>query len=81
VMGDLLSRSSLVSLMMQSAHSAEESHAEHVAIVEALARRDARTAIKLMNGHLGSVERNLRLNPRSGDLAEALQPTTKRRQA
>jgi DNA-binding GntR family transcriptional regulator len=76
VMGDLLSRSSLVSLMMQSAHSAEESHAEHVAIVDALGRRDARTAIKLMNGHLGSVERNLRLNPRSGDLAEVLQPDT-----
>jgi DNA-binding GntR family transcriptional regulator len=74
LMGDLLSRSSLVSLMMQSAHSAEESHAEHVAIVEALARRDARAAARLMSGHLGSVERNLRLRPRSGDLAEALQP-------
>lgn len=74
VMRDLLSRSSLVSLMMQSAHSAEASHAEHVAIVEALARRDVRAATKLMHGHLGSVERNLRLHPRSGDLAEALQP-------
>jgi len=74
LMGDLLSRSSLVSLMMQSAHSAEESHAEHVAIVEALARRDARAAAKLMSDHLGSVERNLRLHPRTGDLAEALQP-------
>lgn len=74
LMGDLLSRSSLVSLMMQSAHSAEESHAEHVAIVEALARRDARAAAKLMSGHLGSVERNLRLHPRTGDLADALQP-------
>lgn len=74
VLGDLLSRSSLVSLMMQSAHSAEESHAEHVAIVEALARRDARAATRLMAGHLGSVERNLRLHPRIGDLEQALQP-------
>jgi DNA-binding GntR family transcriptional regulator len=84
VMGDLLSRSSLVSLMMQSAHSSEESHAEHVAIVEALARRDARAATRLMTGHLGSVERNLRQHPRVGDLEQALQPAapaTKRKRA
>lgn len=71
---DLLSRSSLVSLMYQSAHSAEASQAEHVAIVDALARRDARTAVKLMSNHLGNVERNLRLEPRTQDLALALQP-------
>jgi len=76
LMGDLLSRSSLVSLMMQSAHSAEASHAEHVAIVDALARRDARAAARLMGSHLGSVERNLRLHPRVGDLAEVLLPAT-----
>ena len=74
LLGDLLSRSSLVSLMYQSAHSAEASQAEHVAIVEALARRDARTAVKLMSAHLGNVERNLRLEPRTQDLALALQP-------
>jgi DNA-binding GntR family transcriptional regulator len=74
LMGDLLSRSSLVSLMIQSAQSADESHAEHVAIVDALARRDARAAARLMGAHLGSVERNLRLHPRIGDLAEILQP-------
>jgi DNA-binding GntR family transcriptional regulator len=74
LMGDLLSRSSLVSLMMQSAPSAEQSHAEHQLIVEALARRDARAASRLMAAHLGSVERNLRLHPRVGDLAEVLQP-------
>lgn len=74
LLGDLLSRSSLVSLMMQSAHSAEASHAEHVAIVDALARRDSRAAARLMSGHLGNVERNLRLHPRTGDLAEVLQP-------
>ncbi len=74
LLADLLSRCSLIALMYQSAHSAEHSAAEHVAIVEALARRDARAAVKLMNSHLGNVERNLQTNPRVADLAAALQP-------
>ncbi|GAA0766698.1 GntR family transcriptional regulator [Ideonella azotifigens] len=74
LLGDLLSRSSLISLMYQSSHSAEHSQAEHVAIVDALARRDADAAVALMGEHLGNVERNLRLNPRVSDLASALQP-------
>jgi DNA-binding GntR family transcriptional regulator len=74
LLGDLLSRSSLVALMYQSSHSAEASQAEHVAIVDALARRDTRAATRLMAGHLGNVERNLRLAPRSNDLAAALRP-------
>jgi DNA-binding GntR family transcriptional regulator len=74
MLGDLLSRSSLISLMYQSAHSAEHSQDEHVAIVDALQRRDARAAQRLMQSHLGNVERNLRLNPRVPDLAAALQP-------
>lgn len=72
LLGDLLSRSSLISLMYQSAHSAEHSCAEHVAIVDALARRDARAAAKLMADHLGHVERNLRLHPRVPDLEAVL---------
>lgn len=71
---DLLSRCSLIALMYQSSHSAEHSAAEHVAIVDALARRDARAAAKLMDGHLGNVERNLQLHPRTGDLADLLRP-------
>jgi DNA-binding GntR family transcriptional regulator len=74
LLADLLSRCSLIALMYQSAHSAEHSAAEHVAIVDALARRDARAAVKLMNSHLGNVERNLQTNPRVADLAAALQP-------
>lgn len=70
---DLLSRSSLISLMYQSSHSAEHSQEEHVAIVDALERRDARAALRLLESHLGNVERNLRLNPRVNDLATALQ--------
>jgi DNA-binding GntR family transcriptional regulator len=72
LLADLLSRSSLIALMYQSSHSAEASQAEHVAIVDALERRDARAAIKLMSHHLEMVERNLRLDPRPTDLAKAL---------
>lgn len=74
LLADLLSRSSLISLMYQSSHSAEHSQQEHVAIVDALERRDARAAVRLMNQHLSSVERNLRLAPRPTDLAKALRP-------
>ena len=71
---DLLSRCSLIALMYQSAHSAEHSFEEHVAIVDALERRDARAAQRLMEGHLLNVERNLRLDPRVPDLGAALLP-------
>jgi DNA-binding GntR family transcriptional regulator len=72
LLADLLTRSSLIALMYQSAHSAEHSQAEHVAIVDALQKRDARAAVRLLESHLGNVERNLRLNPRVGDLASVL---------
>jgi DNA-binding GntR family transcriptional regulator len=74
LLADLLSRSSLISLMYQSAHSAEHSQQEHVAIVDALERRDARAAVRLMEHHIESVERNLRLDPRLPDLAAVLRP-------
>lgn len=69
---DLVSRSSLISLMYQSAHSAEHSSDEHVAIVDALERGDARAAVRLMESHLHHVEHNLRLDPRVPDLEAAL---------
>jgi DNA-binding GntR family transcriptional regulator len=72
LLGDLLSRSSLISLMYQSSHSAEASLAEHVAIVDALERRDVRAAVRQTEDHLDHVERNLRLDPRSPDLAHVL---------
>lgn len=74
LVADLLSRSQLIALMYQSAHSAEHSQAEHVAVVDALQRRDARAAVRLMEQHLASVERNLRLDPRTPDLAAVLKP-------
>jgi len=72
---DLLRRSSLISLMYQSAHSAEQSHAEHGALVDALQRGDAEAAERLMTEHLGHVESNLQLSPRVPDLAEVLRPS------
>ena len=74
LLSDLVTRSSLIALMYQSSHSAEHSFDEHVAIVEALARRDAKAAVRLMEEHLHNVERNLQLDPRIPDLAAALMP-------
>lgn len=74
LLSDLVTRSSLIALMYQSSHSAEHSFDEHVAIVEALARRDAKAAVRLMEEHLHNVERNLQLDPRVPDLAAALMP-------
>ncbi len=74
MLADLLSRCSLIALMYQSAHSAENSFDEHVAIVDALERRDARAAVKLMEEHLHHVERNLQLDPRMPDLHQVLRP-------
>lgn len=72
MLGELLTRSSLIALMYQSSHSAEASYEEHVAIVDALERRDARAATRLTEEHLSHVERNLRLDPRAPDLAQIL---------
>jgi len=74
MLGDLVSRCSLIALMYQSAHSAEHSFDEHVAIVDALEKRDARAAVKLMESHLHNVERNLQLDPRAPDLESVLMP-------
>ena len=74
MLAELVSRSSLIALMYQSAHSAGHSFDEHVAIVDALEKRDARAAVKLMGEHLLHVERNLRLDPRVHDLEAVLAP-------
>jgi DNA-binding GntR family transcriptional regulator len=74
MLDELVSRSSLIALVYQSAHSAEHSFEEHVAIVEAIERRDPRAAVRLMESHLHNVEQNLRLEPRLPDLAAALRP-------
>jgi DNA-binding GntR family transcriptional regulator len=60
--------------MYQSSHSAGHSFDEHVAIVDALERRDARAAVKLMEAHLNHVEQDLRLDPCVADLGQVLRP-------
>jgi DNA-binding GntR family transcriptional regulator len=74
LIADLLSRSQLIALMYQSSHSAAHSQSEHDDIVDALARRDGRAAARLMDRHLEAVERNLRFDPRTPDLAAVLRP-------
>ena len=69
---DLLSRSSLISLMYQSSHSAAASTADHRSIVDALEARDVRAAVRLAEEHLDHVERDLRLDPRAPDLSRIL---------
>ena len=54
MLGDLISRCSLITLMYQSA-----SAAEHVGIVKALAAKDEPLAVLLMDEHLHHVEANL----------------------
>ncbi len=74
LLSDLVTRSSLIALMYQSAHSAEHSFDEHVDIVDALAQHDPDAAARLMEDHLHNVERNLRLSPRVPDLQSVLMP-------
>lgn len=74
LLADLLSRSSLISLMYQSSHSATQSQIEHGLIVDALEARDAKAAAKLMAQHLDCVERNLKLHPRAPDFKQVLAP-------
>jgi DNA-binding GntR family transcriptional regulator len=74
LLADLLSRSSLIALMYQSSHSAEHSQEEHVALVDAIERRDVRAATRLMEQHLQNVEKYLHLHPRTSDLQSVLQP-------
>lgn len=69
---ELLVRSSLIALMYQSSHSAQASLDEHVAIVDAFERRDAKAAVRLTLEHLEHVERNLRLDPQATDLSDIL---------
>jgi DNA-binding GntR family transcriptional regulator len=59
ILRDLISRSSLITLMYQRAGAARHSQEEHVEIVRALAARDAGRAVKLMEEHLLHVEASL----------------------
>lgn len=55
-LGELVSRCSLILATFGRPHSSECGIAEHRAIVAALRKRDAETAVALMDAHVGSVE-------------------------
>ena len=59
ILGELISRCALITLMYQSASAAEHSNDEHADIVKALASRDEERAVRLMTEHLEHVEANL----------------------
>jgi len=59
VLGELISRCALITLMYQSRNEAEHSTDEHVAIVAALEAQDADLAVRLMHEHLLHVEASL----------------------
>lgn len=65
---ELVSRCSLITLMYQSADDAETSHAEHIAILQAIEARDADRAAALVNDHLLTVEHQLTERPRAPGL-------------
>jgi DNA-binding GntR family transcriptional regulator len=77
-LSDLMLRCSLIALMYQTPHSAQASHAEHVALVDAFERRDSAAAVRLMKTHLRHVQHNIELDDDGGTapptLAAALTP-------
>jgi DNA-binding GntR family transcriptional regulator len=75
ILRDLVSRSSLISLMYQREGAARHSQEEHVEIVKALAARDEKRAVKLMQEHLQHVEESLAFHKPvpTNDIALALQ--------
>jgi DNA-binding GntR family transcriptional regulator len=74
VLGDLISRSSLISLMYQRPGAARHSQQEHVEIVKCMAARDEERAVQLMREHLLHVEESLAFDRKipSHDIAQAL---------
>ncbi len=59
ILRDLVSRSSLISLMYQRAGAARHSQQEHVELVKAMAAKDEERAVRLMTDHLLHVEESL----------------------
>ncbi len=74
ILGDLISRCALITLMYQSQNAAQHSAHEHEAIVEALAQKDADSAARLMEEHLIFVEHSLHFDKKipTHDIALAL---------
>jgi len=73
-LGELISRCALITLMYQSRIAAQHSADEHDAIVEAMAKKDADLAARLMEEHLIFVESSLSFNKKipTHDISMAL---------
>jgi DNA-binding GntR family transcriptional regulator len=74
ILGELISRCALITLMYQSTNAAEHSADEHEEILKAIAAKDEDLAVKLMDEHLRHVEEGLALDRKvpSNDIAMAL---------
>lgn len=74
LLGDLISRCALITLMYQNSTAAVHSNDEHAEIVKALAARDEAAAVSLMDAHLRHVETALAFERKlpTNDLALAL---------
>ncbi|MBU3646929.1 MAG: GntR family transcriptional regulator [Limnohabitans sp.] len=74
ILGELISRCALITLMYQSSNAAEHSAEEHADILKAIIAKDEKLAIKLMDEHLRHVEEGLALDRKvpSNDIAMAL---------
>lgn len=76
VLGDLLARCAVATLMYQSSAAAHDSAAEHAALVECFASGNVTRAVNLMRVHLDHVEASLNLEQPvpSFDINQALSP-------
>jgi len=74
LLGELISRCALITLMYQTASAAEHSNDEHAEIVKALAAKDETLAVRLMTEHLLHVEENLAFDRKvpTNDISMAL---------
>ncbi|MEP6963965.1 MAG: GntR family transcriptional regulator [Polaromonas sp.] len=74
MLGELISRCALITLMYQTDSAAEHSNDEHADIVAALAAKDETLAVRLMNEHLLNVEQGLTFTRKipTSDLSMAL---------
>ncbi len=74
ILGELISRCALITLMYQSSNAAEHSAEEHAEILKAIVAKDENLAVKLMDEHLRNVEEGLALDRKvpSNDIAMAL---------
>jgi DNA-binding GntR family transcriptional regulator len=74
LLGELISRCALITLMYQTHSAAEHSSEEHAAIVSAMAAGDEALAVQLMNDHLAHVEASLTFDRKvpTHDIALAL---------